>query len=1080
MRKIKSLLLFAFFCCLSGIVLGQTLTGQVLDNATKKPIAGASVVAGQKGTASDESGNFSIEMPNGITSITVSSVGFQKQTVNVGKAMNVTIYLQAEEANLDQVVVVGYGSQKKANLTGAVSSVDVKKVLQSRPVTDVGNALQGAVPGLSITNASGALGQNPTITLRGLSGSLNGSGAKPLILLDNVEIPSLNMVNPEDIESISVLKDAAATSIYGTRAAWGVILITSKGGKRNAKATITYSNNFAFSKPTTTPQVAPAVEGTEMAFKAMQRVNPSTTRFGVVGMYFDEIGIQKMREWQQQYGGQDLGPEMVLGRDFEIRSGQLYFYRPWDAGEMFMRDWMPQQKHDLSISGGNDKSTYFASVGYLGQTGVLKANPDKFDRMNATVGFTAKVNEWMDLRSKVFLSKTQTTRPYSFGGDTYDPWYYLLRWPAVYPYGTYEGKPFRSALTETEQSNNISYDANFGRINLGSTFKLHKDLTLDADYNYTRNNDVEHQAGGTVTAYNFWAGGGNLNYSTYTSPSYDKVRYTSWWNEMHTIKAFATYKKNIGEHDLKVIAGTDVEWYKGWSQYSERRTLVNPDQPELPLATGDQFVGGGRGEWATRGYFGRINYAFKDKFLLELNGRFDGSSKFPKNDQWAFFPSLSVGYVLSKEKFMAFSENVLSFLKLRASYGSIGNQDVGSNRFLSTLRSTSSGWVIGGNNIPTFTTPNYVSPSLTWETVSTLDFGVDARFFNNKLGISFDRYIRKTSDIITSGATLPATLGTAAPARNYAEITTNGWELAVDFRHSFNKDLTLNVTAVLSDFQEKVTRYANTTNVITSLYEGKVLGEIWGYETDRFFDKNDFEQDANGNLILQNGRYVMAKGVPSQSVYENSWFFYGPGDIKYKDLNNDGKVDFGTNTLDNPGDQKVIGNTTPRYMYGLNLGLTWKGIDFNMFVQGVGKRDYWANGPIAIPGYRTGEAWFAHQLDYWTPENPNAFYPRPTDHNNTNNARNFLPQTRYLLNMSYTRLKNLSIGYSLPVNLVRKIHLQRLRVYVSGENLAEIDHLKLPIDPEVDLTTAGRNDSNTFGRVYPFRRSYSFGVQVNF
>lgn len=333
--------------------------------------------------------------------------------------------------------------------------------------------------------------------------------------------------------------------------------------------------------------------------------------------------------------------------------------------------------------------------------------------------------------------------------------------------------------------------------------------------------------------------------------------------------------------------------------------------------------------------------------------------------------------------------------------------------------------------------------------------------------------------MITSGVTVPSTLGTSAPARNYGEMQTTGWELAVDWNHHFDNGINFNVTGVLSDFKEEITKFANTTKLISSNYEGKILGEIWGYETDRFFTKADFETDANGNLLKDaSGKYIMKAGVPTQKRWESGWFFYGPGDIKYKDLDGDGKIDIGTNTVGDAGDQKVIGNSTPRYQYGFRLGADWKGFDINVFIQGVAKREMWANGPVVIPGYRPGEGWYAHQLDYWTEENPNAYYPRPTDQSQSNTTRNFLPQTKYLMNMAYTRIKNLNVGYTLPIKLVKRAKLQTARIYFSGENLFTIDNLKEPIDPEINYTTPGLNDPNTFGRVYPYRKSISMGIQV--
>lgn len=1060
----------------------KQVTGTV-NGADGSPLSGVtvSVKGTSHATTTDANGNFAIDASPGNT-IEFSYVGYTTQSMTVGASNTITVTLTAGKGDLDEVVVVGYGTQKKSNLTGAVTTVDVEKTFKSRPVTDVGRGLQGAVPGLTITTPSGDIGTNPTIRLRGMQGSLsNTAGARPLILVDNVELPDLRMVNPEDIESMSVLKDAASTSIYGPRAAWGVILITTKKGKRGTeKYSISYSNNFSWSQPAVLPEIAPAVEGAEMAFRALQRTNPNTTIFGAVGTYFDSIGIAKMKEFRNLYGdGSQLGPEMVLGRDFEVRSGRLFFYRPWDVRDLYLREWTPQQTHNLSFSGSANKTTYSLNLGYLDQTGVLKVNEDKFKRYNVDLGLTSQITNWFTARAKFMFANAQTLKPYYYSSDTYDPWYYLLRWQRTYPYGLYEGKPWRSAITEVEQAKRNDNKDLFSRVSVGGTFNLLPGLTFDADYTYDAINEHELRTGGSVTAYNFWAGGGTFPYETYTSATYNRAQMYSTWSQRKVFKGFGTYNKKIGEHTLKLIAGGDMEDYGYTYQYSERRKLIDPNMGLPNLATGDQFVGSEKSGWATAGFFGRINYDYKSKYLLELNGRYDGSSKFPVNQKWGFFPSMSLGWVLSNENFMQSLDPALSFLKLRGSWGVLGNQAIPDFRYISTMGTTASGWIVGTEQLTTVGNPPLVSSSLTWENVATLDFGVDARFINNKLGLTFDWYNRTTSNMHSAGLTVPSTLGTGVPLRNFGEMQTKGWELQLDYNTTFNNGLNLNLTAMLSDFREKITKFANTTKIVTSNYEGKTLGEIWGYETDRLFTADDFQKDASGNFILNNGKYIMKDGVASQNYWEASWFFYGPGDVKYRDLDGNDTINFGSNTLDNHGDLRVIGNSTPRYQYGFRLGADFKGMDINFFIQGVGSRQVWANGPVFIPGYRPGEAWYAHQLDYWTPENPNAFYPRPTDFGGGNPTRNFLPQTRYLLNMAYTRLKNINIGYSLPAKWIERVHLTRARIYFSGENLFTISHTgKVPLDPEVDYTTAGLNDANTFGRVYPYRKMYSFGIQL--
>lgn len=1067
----KPILILLFLFSIQVWAQEREVSGEVFDtNGLTLPGVNVFVENTSTGTVTDFDGRFSLSIPDDNSIVLVFSfIGFQGQKVTVGNQSNFRITMQSDTEALDEVVVVGYGSQKRSKITSAISTVDTE-VLESRPITDVARGLQGASPGLTITNPTGQIGQDPTIRLRGNIGTLSpgGGGAQPLILVDNVEVSSLQSINPQDIEDISVLKDAASTSIYGARAAWGVILVTTKNGKRSQAPTVNYSNNISWSTPTNTPTVAPAADGAVMAFAAVRRRIPSLDAFGLVNMYLDDTAIERMREWEDQYGNQDLSDEMVLGRDFEIRDGRLFFYRPWNPQEKFVKEWAPQQKHDLSVSGGSEKTNYYVGLGYLEQGGVYKTNPDKFERYNLNLSVNTSITDWIDVRAKVLHTNTSTTEPFAFGSATYDAWYYTTRWPAYFPYGTYEGHPFRNHINEVTQAKMNEDDRALTRINLGTTISPIENLDINFDYTYDGVDRHEHQVGGSVSAYNFWATGPNLVYEPYTSSAYDRVVYNSSWSRRNTAKAFATYDLNIADdHEFEFTVGGDAEEFELWSQSSQRRDLLNPEQGELDLATGDQFVSGNRQNWTTLGAFARINYSYKDKYLLNLNGRYDGSSRLSSDEKWAFFPSMSAGWIVSREDFMKTLDPTLSFFKIRGSYGSVGNQNALISNIYRTMSSYNSGWLIDGENQLTTGTPGALPANLTWETVTTLDLGFDARFFKDKLGTSFSWYERTISDMHSAGVTLPNSFGTSAPIRNFGEIQTTGWELEMDFKHTFDNGLSINAKGNLTDFKEKVTKYANTTQGINSYYEGKELGEIWGYETDRFFTENDF--DADGNVV---------GGIPSQEIFEtNGWFQYGPGDIKYKDINGDGVIDYGSSTVGDSGDMKRIGNSTPRYQYGLQLGANWKGIDFNMFMQGVGKRDFWANGPVFIPGYRYGEAWYEHQLDYWTPETPDAYYPRPNDQQQSNNAMNFLPQSKYLLDMSYLRMKNITLGYTIPASITEKIQVERFRVYISGENLFEFTGAQVPVDPEVDYTTAGLNDTSTFGRVYPFRRSISVGLQ---
>ncbi len=1081
-------MLFAmsFLIAQAGFAQSKTITGRVTSSDDGSPLIGVSVVV--KGTTTGAStgveGDYSIDAAPGSV-LVYSYIGMIAQEKTVGTANTINVAMRPDAKIMDEVVVVGYGTQMKSNVTGAISTID-PAVLESRPIADVARGLQGTVPGLTITTASGQIGSSPSIKLRGFTGTATGTGgAQPLILVDNVEIPDLQLVNPDDIESISVLKDAASSSIYGARGAWGVILITTKSGKRGAPTRVTYSNNFAWSTPTQIPEIAPAPEGAEVAFKTRQRTNPSDALISAAGVRVDLLAVQKLYEYREKYGdGSQFDMEMVEGRDYEIRDGGVYFYRPWNVNDLFMDKWAPQQTHNLSVSGGSEKTNYNLSASYLGQQGIYKVNPDDFKRYTVNMGVSTSVNDWLDIRGKFLLSRTTLTKPFMYSSATYDPWFYLYRWPAISPYGTIDGKPFRNVVTETAQAKLNDDITGYARVNVGATFKPMKGLTVNVDYTYGRSDVNYKEVGGTVSALDHWSGVGTDNkipFRAYISEasSFNRVVYQNDWANRHTGKAYATYGTDINKHSLKFIAGGDVEEEESWRVYARNTGLMDPNAGELDLTNGEVPTATGRHRgFSTLGFFGRINYAFNNKFLLELNGRYDGSSRLSPTTRWGFFPSMSAGYVLTEEPFMEFARPVLSFFKVRGSWGSIGNENTTPGNIYSIMPKSNSGWLINGINQSTAGTPQPFDAALTWETVTTLDFGADARFFNDRLGFAFDWYRRTTSDMFADGIEVPNTFGTRPPKRNIGVLRTDGWELAVDVKHSFGNGININAMAALSDFTEKIITFPGGSLTTSPYYEGRTLGEIWGYETDRFFTKDDFQLDANGDVLMNRGTPVFKDGVPDQTFLQTGALRFGPGDIKYKDLNGDGKIDQGDNSIDNPGDRKVIGNTTPRYQYSFRVGADFKGIDFSVYLQGVGSRDFWATGQMYIPGWRAHEAWYTHQLDYWTPETPNAYYPAPAAGGEAS-VFNFQTQSKYLLDLSYLRVKNMQIGYTIPKVFTQKAKVERLRVYLSGENMFTFDNLNgVPIDPEINVTSGNANDRTGVGRVYPYRTSYSVGVQI--
>ncbi len=1051
-----------------------------------EPIIGANVI--EKGTTNgsitDLEGQIVLNIEIGKT-LQVSFVGYATQEIQAKP--NLKIVLKEDTELIDEVVVVGYGSQKKVNLTGAVASVNVSKTIDSRPISDIGRALQGSVPGLTVTTGSGEIGGAPTLKIRGSIGSPNGK-ANPLILVDNVEVSDISLVNPDDIESISVLKDAASASIYGARGAFGVMLITTKSKAKHDHLSIKYSNNFAWRTPTKTPEQLPGWEQADINLKGVINQSKGSENFyDVVGnMRVDANSILKMKEYWEKYGyGNQFGSDMEYGRDFEFRDGGMFFYRTWDWYDMYIKKWSPQQTHNLSINGGNGKTSYNIALGYINQSGMMKINSDGYKRYNANISLNSDLNKYISLRAGVMFTRADYDKPYNYGADLYDPLYYLYRWQPIYPYGTFEGNDFRSALTDQKNAPMTTQEHEYFRLNGGITIKPVKGLTIDIDATYSSDN-IRFKENGTpsqVYGYNIFSSITSLKdlrncYGNYQTSSHDYVQQENGRSENITANFVATYSQTWGSHDFKIMGGSNLEKNSYNFFWAKRMGLLDPFKPELNMATGDQTTGSEHNWWAVAGFFGRINYTYKDRYMLELNGRYDGSSRFPAGQRFAFFPSMSAGYRISEEKFMNALKPALSSLKIRASWGMIGNQDVGTDRFISTLTTQQDSWIIDGQKVQSTQMPTLVSKKLRWEKVTTLDFGFDARLFNDEIGITFDWYNRRTSDILTT-ANLPWALGASAPYENMGEIQTPGWELAIDWTHQFKNGLHLGITASISDYHTKVTKWTNNTRIPTygsggegwmdaSFFkEGMILGDIWGLQFDRFLTEADFNADGS-----------LKPGIPDQKQVFPSGYQFAPGDILYKDNNQDGSITQGT-TVDKPGDLTVIGNAMPRYQFGVNLEAAWKGFDLNMFFQGVAKKDLWAGGNQVLPGYTSGEPFYKGAEDYWTPENTDAFYPRPMVYGQATTG-NFQINDRYILNMAYLRMKNLTIGYSLPQEWLKKYKVQGLRVYFTGENLFTIDGVKPAIDPEISIRSANnKSDSRNFGRSYPFQKTISFGVQLS-
>jgi len=1094
--KIKKFLCLLILCCTSlSPVWAQRITGEIFDKSDQSPILGASVVLTSNrniGTASDSKGAFSLDVPGGVGEIVVSYLGYKSQTIKVNVSQNThyRIGLEVSDVSLEDVVVVGYGTQKRVNLTGAVSSVDVSKTLEARPQADVGKALQGVVPGLTVLNTTGKLDQSPTLTIRGLGTLSNDATSKPFIVVDGVPMDDISYLNTQDIENISVLKDAASSSIYGTRAAFGVILITTKSAKKTDKVSVNYTNNFSWDTPTMLPNYPDVPTQARALRDANTRAGLANELFG---MNMDDAFISKAEQWKQKHGGKAGYREMVLGDDFDVVNGVSQFYADWDVVGIMFRDWKPGQSHNISVQGSSGKTNYFMSVGYNHQEGVMNFNPDKLNKYNAMLNLTTNITDWLQVGGRFSYSDriydTPNTRRYTYQ--------YMWRWGSFFgPYGTYNGYDANNAIAQQKQAGNDNRNNALTRIGAFLKADITKGLTLNADYTLNIVNYNQNQAGLPVYALNSWGGDITGALATVSAPSASFVYQQNTRNNSYTLNVYANYVFTpLKDNNFNLMVGTNAEEGEIKTFWGNKTGLLEKTLPEYNLANGTQTTGGSHSHWGVAGWFGRLNYDYKGIYLLELNGRYDGSSNFPANSRWAFFPSGSVGYRLSEESFFDVLRNTINNAKIRVSFGQIGNQmvnqGVGNSMFISTIANRTAGttyWLdANGNKVTAYDLPSLVPAILKWERIQTLNIGLDLGFLN-EFNVTADWYQRSNIGMLAPEKTYPDVLGSGSPRLNAGSLRTRGWELTLDWHHKFNKDLNVYANASIGDFKAVITKWNDDSRLLNSNYSGKTYGDIWGFETDRLFTKDDFNAD---------GTYK--KGIASQAGLSRDAFVFGPGDIKFKDLNDDGVIDGGKGTADDHGDLKVIGNTQPRYQYSFRLGGSWKSFDLDMFFQGVGKRDIWTQSAFIMPMMRGADAIYANQTDYYTDEKKNydAEFPRMYPGNagqglisvlNLGN-HNFYPQSKYLFHAAYLRFKNLTLGYTLPAELSRKAYLNKVRVYFSANNLCElINKNKAPIDPETNTSEStlvngvNNNDygNGTWGRVDPFYRTVSFGLQVTF
>ncbi|WP_198674048.1 SusC/RagA family TonB-linked outer membrane protein [Chitinophaga alhagiae] len=1052
-------ILLLFLCALTpAFAFDVTIKGKVTDQ-NGQPLPGVTVVV--KGTfagaVTNAQGMYELKAPDGAKVLVFKFIGMQEQEIEIGKRVVIDVVMAASVQNLEAAVVVGYGTQKKTNLTGAVSTISAK-TLESRPVSNVAQALQGISPGLNISQSgalAGSMENRPSINIRGVGTIGQGSSAAPLVLIDGME-GDINSISPQDIDNISVLKDAAASSIYGSRAPFGVILITTKQG-RAGKTIINASANYRSSRPVLIPK-------TMDSYTFANYFNDANVNSGR-GVYFTPERVQRIKDYMDGKIKTTIIPRP--GQPNIWADGYYEGNDNVDWYKAIYKPHSPAQEYSLSASGGKENITYFLSGNFLDQKGFMRFGEDKFKRYNLTARINAKLTDWASIAFIQRFSREEFERP-SRMTNNINQVIGTQGWPMLPLYdnnGFLYDSPSPALGLRDGGRGAKQYDVNSQQLKL--TIEPLAGWKIFADLNYSVDNDFYHWD--IQQLFNHDVAGNPYLYQS-ASHVHEEAGRTNYLNA----NIYSEYARSFGQHNFKVLGGMQMEETKTRWFTAQREGLIVPLLPVLDLTSGNDangkpvppVAGGNNQKWATQGFFGRLNYDYKSKYLLEVNLRYDGSSRFREDMRWMYSPSASAGWNLDKEAFWAPLEKYVNQFKVRGSIGELGNQNTTDwypTYTTMPVWSSNGSWLVNGAKPNTASAPGLISSNLSWEKVRTWNVGVDAAFLRNRLTATVEYYTRYTLNMIGPAPELPVILGTGVPRSNNTDLKTMGWELELNWKDQLRNGLGYYVRLTLSDSRTRITRYPNPTGALNTYNSGRLTGEIWGYQT---IGIAKTQQQMDDHLkALPNG---------GQDALGNNW---RAGDLMFADVNGDGRISNGANTIGDHGDLILIGNNSPRYLTGVDIGADWKGIDFRAFFQGVLKRDYFQNSYYFWGASNTiySSAGLTEHTDYFRddPNHPlglnlDSYYPRPLF-----STKSQVVQSGYLQNAAYLRLKNLQVGYTLPALLTRKIGVQKLRVYASGENLFTITKMATMFDPETV-------DGGYGGSVYPLFKVYAVGLNLTF
>lgn len=1022
------------------------------------PVIGATVkVKGGKGGAiTDLDGNFSLSGVKKGDVITVSYIGYVTKEIRYAGQASLSIVLKEDAQSIGEVVVVGYGTQRKVDLTGSVSTVD-SKTITSRPVQNVGQALQGVVPGLnfslSYSGTGGTLDSELSFNIRGTGTIGSGSTASPLVLIDGVE-GDFNKMNPNDIENISVLKDAASCSIYGSRGSFGVILITTKSGK-SGKPKVEYSGDVRFTDALHLPTMMDS-------YTFAQYYNRAAENGGQSAVFSDET-----MELIKKYQAGEITTGTTANTNTNTWAGYTGSNANTDWFDVFYKNWVPSTQHNLSISGGNERLTYRVSGSFLNQNGLIAFGKDQLNRYTIDAKINAKLSD------KLTMNFTSKWERQDYQKPTYMTCLFFhniaRRWPNC---PVYDNNGYLYPGMETiqlEDGGNTNQQQNYYTEQLAFVYEPIKDWKINVEGNMVTNYSSTHSVILPVYAHDVDGNAYGFSWNSVYATGASSVKDYRYKQDYFSTNIYSSYLKSWGDHNFNFLAGFNAELKKNDDLTGYGETLISSSTPYLSQTQENFTAGGNANHTGVAGMFGRINYNYKERYLLELNSRYDGSSRFVRGKRWGFFPSMSLGWNIAKEDFFQKWTKVFTMLKPKFSVGQLGNQSTSNwYPFYQTMSTglQNGSWLVDGALTNTSYMPGIVSSSLTWETIESWNFGLEWAAFNNRLTGQFDTYIRYTKDMVGPAPTLPSVLGTSAPKVNNCNLKSTGWELEIGWRDHIG-DFHYGVKLVLSDYKTKVTKYPNETGSLSTYYAGQTLGELWGYTTEGIANT----QEEMDTWIASN-----------KPTWGSNW---SAGDIMYKDLDGDGDVDYGSYTTTDHGDYKVIGNTTPRYQYGITLDASWKGFDISAFFQGVGKRDYWLDGAYfwgAVDGGMWQSCGFTQHWDFWRAaddelgSNLDAYYPRPI----FGDGKNQYVQTRYLQDASYIRLKNIQIGYTFPQKWIQKLNLTYLRLYVSANNIWTHSKISGMFDPETLYAYDYSAGYGGYGKMYPLSKTLCIGLNINF